>query len=92
MPVLQYCCEESELIDSYFILSNSRTTFAGKELLIRQESKLKKGPETQPGFFLILTVIASNCDTLAGDTSTSVQGKEKFRAPFHERLLILKLT
>lgn len=82
----------ANFIDSHFSLSNSHSTFAGEEFFIHQLCKLRQGPETQTGFFLVLTVISSNTDALVGNISAvwqcgSMQGK-KICTPFLNCLLI----
>lgn len=90
--IILLCEVRANLIDSHFSLSNSHTIFASKEFFIHQHCKLRQGPETQTGFFLILLspptatqllVIPLQCD--------SVQGKKKICIHFLKCLLILML-
>lgn len=54
VSVLQYCCEESELLSEirHLFLATANTTFAGKEFFNQQHSKPKQEPETQSGVFV----------------------------------------
>lgn len=83
----------TNLVDSHFSLSNSHITLPGKGFFIFQHCKIRQGPDTQTGFFLIFTVVASNSDALSGGTSEcdSMQGKKKVCILFLKFVPILML-